>query len=180
MSGLTIHRPATASPGWHPAKLVDATDIGVKTFGFGPKDQLRLDFELLDRTSPQTGRPLVVSGDYTKTLANKSNLTPIVKALLGASNLPASLHMPDLVGRQCELELDWNKKGTWMKILTARSLPQATPVVPAMQTSATPLVSTITAGATIQRLKKKFAPFETGPGIEPEELEEPAAAVEEP
>src|ERR1039458_3547554 len=96
---LIVSKPQYATHGGSPARLHDVTDLGlVRIKNYPEREQVRLDFLLLNQNNQKTGQPLTISIDCSKGLSNKNKLTPLVQSLLGTRDIPVDVNLYDLVG----------------------------------------------------------------------------------
>jgi hypothetical protein len=95
---ITFKQPTymNVPPGVYEGTLTAVEDIGIKDYGYGPKEQVKLVFRLVDAQ----GNTYVASKDATNTLGLGSTLLAAGTALLNGG---VPKHSDDLVGKMCRV-----------------------------------------------------------------------------
>jgi hypothetical protein len=109
-----------APEGTHIARCVSLIQIGTIETPFGMSNKIRLTWELPEELhkfkQDEEEKPFEISAKYTLSLAEKSNLLPIVEGMMGfiPEDVRESFNFEELVGTACLLSVKYQKtkKGT--------------------------------------------------------------------
>lgn len=95
--------------------------------------------ELHEFKEGEPKRPFSVSVEYSLSLGDKSNLKPLVEAMVGklTEEAKANFDAATLIGKTCLLNIGVNAKGTWNKVISAAPVPKGMEVPKAVNASET-------------------------------------------
>jgi hypothetical protein len=92
------------SEGPHSAILIDVIDEGIRDFGYGPKDCLKLVFGIGDETG-ENNEPLTVSTICGKFNSPKATLFPFLKLFYAGRDIPDVIDVGEFIGINCRLNI---------------------------------------------------------------------------
>jgi hypothetical protein len=101
-----------APEGLHCAVCVDVEDLGLKDWGYGEQEKIRISWQI-EEISPENDKPYLVHKSYTLSLNEKANLRKDLETWRGRKFSREELEGFDLevlLGVNCQLQLIHNMK----------------------------------------------------------------------
>lgn len=119
-----------APEGSHVAVITEVKDLGVVETNFGPKEKVRIKWEIAQRDGE--GRRISAIQQFTKSLHEKSSLYKALKSILGREP-GKSFDLETLVSTNAQIVVTHTEKEgkTYSNIAAILKVPAGTPVLPA-------------------------------------------------